>query len=73
MKAVGHFIFGAIRDIRVSVDLRVAQGNLVADRTSSNGVRRDNSKPITWVENPIYRVEGGHIAELWPAGGPDVS
>src|SRR5436305_13535912 len=28
--------------------------------------------PLTWMENPIYRVAGGQITELWPAGGPQL-
>jgi predicted SnoaL-like aldol condensation-catalyzing enzyme len=70
MKAVGHAVTGAIRDIQVAVDLVVSDGDLVADRISAHGVRRDNGQPTEWVENHIYRLNGGRIAELWPAGGP---
>jgi hypothetical protein len=35
-------------------------------------VRADTGATITWVENHIYRVAGDRIAELWPAGGPQL-
>lgn len=72
MKDVGRLIFGAIRDIRVTVDLVVSANGFVADRVAGAGVRKDNGEPITWVENHIYRIVGGRIAELWPAGGPQL-
>ena len=72
MRAVGALVTGAIRDIRVTVDLIMSEGDLVADRVSAAGVRVDTGAPIAWVENHIYRVTGGRIAELWPAGGPQL-
>jgi ketosteroid isomerase-like protein len=72
MRAVGELFFGAIRDIRVSVDLVVSEGDLVADRVSASGTVVATGAPIEWVENHIYRVRDGRIAELWPAGGPDL-
>jgi hypothetical protein len=72
MKAVGTFFFGALRDIHVSVDLTVSEGGLVADRVSAAGIRKDTGVAVDWVENHIYRLQGGRIAELWPAGGPDL-
>lgn len=72
MKAIGQFVGGAIRDIRVSVDLLVSEGDFVADRISATGVRRDTNEPTNWVENHIYRLKGGHIVEWWPAGGPNL-
>ena len=73
MKAVGHLVFGAIREIHTSVDIVVANGDLVADRISAQGVRKDNNQPISWVENHIYQLQGGRIKELWPGGEPDLS
>jgi predicted ester cyclase len=72
MKAIGQFVTGAIRDIRVAVDLVVSEGDLVADRISANGVRRDTNEQTSWVENHFYRLQGGRIAEWWPAGGPNL-
>ncbi len=69
---VGHFVFGAIRDIHVTVDLILAEGDLVADRVSATGIRTGTDAPIAWFENHIYRVVGGQIRELWPAGGPEL-
>jgi ketosteroid isomerase-like protein len=73
MKAVGRLIFGAIAGIEVAVELTVSQGDLVADRVPGRGVRRDTGAAIEWVENHIYRLRDGRIAEMWPAGGPDLS
>jgi len=72
MRAVGALVTGAIRGIQVSVDLIMGDGDLVADRVSAAGTRVDTGEPITWVENHIYRVTDGRIAELWPAGGPQL-
>lgn len=72
MKAVGELVGGANRDIRVTVDITLSEGDLVADRVSGAGVRVDNGQPINWVENHIYRVHDGRIQELWPAGGPEL-
>jgi ketosteroid isomerase-like protein len=73
MKAVGMQITSLIRDIHVEVTMTVAEGDLVADRVEAAGVRVDNGQPITWAENHIYRLRGARIAELWPAGGPDLA
>jgi predicted SnoaL-like aldol condensation-catalyzing enzyme len=70
MKAIARIVTGAFRDIRTSVDLVVAEGELVADRISAHGTRNDNGEEADWVENHIYRVLDGRIVELWPAGGP---
>ena len=70
MKAVGEFVFGAIENISVTVDMAFESGDLVADRVTATGVRKDNREQITWVENHIYRLAGGRIVEWWPAGGP---
>ena len=72
MRAVGRFVFAAIGDIHVTVDLLLADGDLVADRVSGSGVRRDTGARTTWIENHIYRVVDGRIAELWPSGGPEL-
>jgi ketosteroid isomerase-like protein len=72
MMAIGKIVTGAFRDIEVSVDLVVAEGDLVADRITARGVRVETGEPAEWTENHIYRVEGGEITELWPAGGPDL-
>ncbi len=72
MKDVGHVVFGAIRDIVVTIDLTLSEGDLVADRISATGVRCDNGEPTSWTENHIYKVVDSKIAELWPSGGPEI-
>jgi predicted ester cyclase len=72
MRKVGEQIATAIRDIQVSIDFLLSDGDLVADRISAAGVRADTGDRITWVENHIYRIVDGRIAELWPAGGPQL-
>jgi predicted SnoaL-like aldol condensation-catalyzing enzyme len=73
MKAIGRIVTAAFRDIHTSVDLVVAEGELVADRISAHGTRNDNDEPTDWIENHIYRVVDGRIVELWPAGGPTLA
>jgi ketosteroid isomerase-like protein len=73
MKAVGTRVTGLISDIHAEVTMTVSEGDLVADRVEAAGVRVDNGQKINWVENHIYRLRDGRIAELWPAGGPDLS
>lgn len=73
MKAIGTFVFGAIDQIAVTVDLIAAEGDLVADRISARGVRRDSGEPVAWTENHFYRVDGGRIAEWWGEGGPPLA
>lgn len=62
----------AIHGIHVEIPLILAQGDLVADRVKAAGVHADTGAPLTWAENHIYRVTGGQITELWPAGGPQL-
>jgi ketosteroid isomerase-like protein len=73
MRAVGKLVTAAIRDIHAEIPLVVADGDLVADRVEATGVRTDTGSPLAWVENHIYRVAGGQITEMWPAGGPELS
>ena len=70
MKAVGQFVVGAIDGISVTIDLLVEEGDLVADRVSASGTRRDNGEAVSWTENHIYKVRDGRIVEWWPEGGP---
>jgi ketosteroid isomerase-like protein len=72
MKDVGHLVFGAIRDITVTIDLVLSQDDLVADRISAQGVRVSDDQPTSWTENHIYRLRDGRIVELWPGGGPEI-
>lgn len=73
MKAVGEFVVGAIDQIAITVDHLFSEGDLVADRITASGIRRDNGNEISWVENHIYEVRDGKITEWWPAGGPDLA
>jgi hypothetical protein len=73
MKAIGRAVTGAFREIRVSIDLILSDGDLVPDRISASGRRAENGEATDWVENHIYPLHDGRIAELWPAGGPVLS
>jgi predicted ester cyclase len=44
MKDVGHLVFGAIGDITVTIDLVLSDGDLVADRISATGTRRNDGE-----------------------------
>ena len=70
MKAIGQFVFGQIDNIVVQVDLIVEDGELVADRVSAQGVRKDNGAAVAWTENHIYKLQDGKIVEWWGEGGP---
>jgi hypothetical protein len=70
MKAVGHFVTGAFSDIEVSVDLVVAQGDLVADRISAHGVRTDRGDPADWVEKPHLPARGRPDRRALAGGWP---
>lgn len=70
VRAIGEFVVGAISDISVTVDLVIEDGDLVADRVSASGIRRDTGENIAWTENHIYSVRDGAIVEWWPEGGP---
>ena len=61
--------------LRISLDVTIifSDGDLVADRLEANGIRVDNDQPINWIVDHIYRLRDGRIAELWPAGGPDLT
>jgi hypothetical protein len=73
MKALGQFVTGAIRDITVTVDILISDGEYVADRTSARGIRNDNGQEITWNEHEIWRASNGRLAEQWSvAAGLDL-
>ena len=73
MRAVGEFVVGAISDISVTIDHIVAQDDLVADRITARGKRRDNGEAISWTENHFYKLSDGKIVEWWPEGGPAIT
>ena len=73
MKALGQFVTGAIRDITVTLDIVISDGQFVADRTSARGIRNDNGQEIIWNEHEIWRTENGRLAEQWSvASGLDI-
>jgi predicted ester cyclase len=73
MKALGQFVTGAIRDIKVGIDILVADGDFVANRNSARGIRVDNGQEITWNEHEFWRVDNGRLAEQWSvASGLDI-
>jgi hypothetical protein len=65
MKAVGHVVTGAIRDITVSIEILVTDGDYVANRNTARGVRADNGETISWIEHEIWRAQDGRLAEQW--------
>lgn len=73
MKALGHFVGGAIHDITVTVDILISDGEYVANRNSARGIRADNGQEITWNEHEIWRASNGRLAEQWSvAAGLDI-
>lgn len=65
MKALGQFVTGAIRDITVTIDILVSDGEFIANRNSARGIRNDTGQEITWTEHEFWRADGGRLAELW--------
>jgi hypothetical protein len=73
MKALGQFVTGAVRDITVDIDLLIADGDLIANRSSARSTRVDNGQQITWYKHEFWRAENERLAEQWPiASGPDI-
>jgi len=73
MKALGHFVTGAVRDITVNIDILITDGDLIANRNSARGVRTDNGQQITWHEHEFWRADNGRLAEQWSiASGLDI-
>lgn len=66
-KALGQFVTGAIRDITVTIDILISDGEFVANRNSARGVRNDNGQEINWHEHEIWRSSNGRLAEQWSA------
>ena len=74
MKAVGHFVTGAVRDIKVVIDILVANGDYVANRNTARGIRVDNGQEITWTEHEFWRMDNGRLSEQWSmAFGLDIA
>jgi hypothetical protein len=72
MKALGQFVTGAIRDITVTVDILISDGEFVANRNSAQGIRNDNGQEITWNEHEIWRASNGRLAEQWSLASLDL-
>lgn len=66
-------ILAAFPDVRVTVDLLLADGDRVVERASVRATHtgpfqnfRPTGHPVAWTETHVYRVQDGRIAELWP-------
>ena len=70
MKQIGHFVFSKIDGIELTINDRIAEGNLVCSRISATGTVKDGGNSISWTENHFYQVENGQIVEWWGEGGP---
>lgn len=65
-------ILAAFPDVVVTIDVILAEGDLVASRHSVkatnkgafNGIPATN-KEVTWTENHLWRIEDGKIVEHW--------
>jgi len=69
--AVGVFA-EAFPDYRIELEGTVTEGNLVAARFTTRATHtgpfmgiQPTGRPVEWVGNDIYRVEGDRIAEEW--------
>jgi predicted ester cyclase len=69
---VAQGILDAFPDVVITIDLIIAEGNLVATRHTIvathqgtfNGIPATQNA-VTWTENHIFRIADGQIAEHW--------
>jgi predicted ester cyclase len=69
----GPVIFAAFPDVHASVEIVLAEGDLVAERTTARATHKGEfngipatGREVVWTENHIYRFKDGKIVEHWP-------
>ena len=71
---VGAFV-GAFPDLRIDLGDLVAERDLVAARFTTTGTQKGEilgvpatGKQAQWNEQPVYRLDGGTVREVWWIG-----
>lgn len=77
MRGAGRWLLGqweAFPDLAVDAIFEVAQGDIVAVRWQARGTSKGSfmmlpptGQPVEFSGNSMYRIEAGHIAEIWEA------
>ena len=62
-----RMITGMYRDIQVTIDDTIAEGDLVAMRTTFKGIFRRNGNEMTLPSITISRFKDGKMIEIWRA------
>ena len=62
-----RMITGTYRDIQVTIDDTIAEGDLVAMRTTFKGIFRRNGNEMTLPSITISRFKDGKMIEIWRA------
>jgi steroid delta-isomerase-like uncharacterized protein len=71
-KQLAGAFFTAFPDLRLELHDVIADGDRVATRFTSSGTHEAElsgvpatGKHVRWEEQPIYRIEGGTVVEVW--------
>jgi predicted ester cyclase len=72
-KLIGRAIFAAFPDVHATIEIMLAEGDWVAERTTARATHNGEfngipatGKQVVWTENHIYRFANGKITEHWP-------
>ncbi len=72
-KMLSQQILATFPDTQVTIDLLLAEGDLVVERASTHathsgewGGMQPTGRPFSWTETHVYRLRDGKIVEHWP-------
>jgi predicted ester cyclase len=76
VKAIAGMFLGAFPDLKVDIEIEVAEGNLVGGRLRQKGTHKGalqaptgaikaTGKPVDFTEVALLRVADGKVAESW--------
>lgn len=70
---VGEIFGVAFPEIKVTLEILIAEGDYVLERSSVEALHTGDflnipatNQTVTWTENHLYRLEDGRIVEHWP-------
>lgn len=73
IRTVSEGVLKAFPDVKVQIDLLLAEGDFVVERASAGGTHTGEfngiaptGKHFTWLETHVYRLRDGQIVEHWP-------
>jgi predicted ester cyclase len=72
LKTIARAMRSAFPDLKVSIDLQVAEGDLVATKSTYSGTMKGDmwgmsatGKQATWTESHFLRIKNGMVTEHW--------